>query len=76
MKSTCAVNDRRKSESGEWIEKTTFVDVTLFGRTAEVDGEYLGKDSPVLIEERLKLDRWETKEGGKRQRLRVIGDRM
>ena len=51
-----AVNDRRKSPSGEWVEETTFVDVTLWGRTAEVAGEYLGKGSSVLIEGRLKLD--------------------
>ena len=47
-----AVNDRRKSQSGEWVEETTFVDVTLWGRTAEVASEYLGKGSPILIEGR------------------------
>ena len=50
-----AVNDRRKNASGEWIEETTFVDITLWGRTAEVAGEYLKKGAPVLIEGRLKL---------------------
>ncbi len=35
-----AVNDRRKNATGEWIEETTFVDVTIFGRTAEVASEY------------------------------------
>ena len=48
-----AVNDRRKSQSGEWVEETTFVDVTLWGRTAEVASEYLTKGAPVLIEGRL-----------------------
>lgn len=70
-----AVNDRRKGQNGEWIEETTFVDVSLFGRTAEVAGEYLSKGSPVLIEGRLKYDTWE-KDGQKRSKLRVIGDRM
>ncbi len=70
-----AVNDRRKSQSGEWIEETTFVDITLWGRTAEVASEYLSKGSPVLIEGRLKLDTWET-EGQKRSKLRVVGERM
>ena len=41
-----AVNDRRKNQAGEWIEETTFVDVTLWGRQAEVAGEYLGKGRP------------------------------
>jgi single-strand DNA-binding protein len=72
---TVAVNDRRKSPTGEWIEETTFVDVTLWGRTAEVASEYLGKGSPILIEGRLKLDRWES-EGQKRSKLKVIGERM
>lgn len=70
-----AVNDRRKGQNGEWIEETTFVDITLWGRTAEVAGEYLSKGSPVLIEGRLKLDQWET-DGQKRSKLRVVGERM
>lgn len=70
-----AVNDRRKSASGEWIDETTFVDVTLWGRTAEVASEYLSKGSPVLIEGRLKLDQWET-DGQKRSKLRVVGEKM
>jgi single-strand DNA-binding protein len=70
-----AVNDRRKNANGEWIEETTFVDVTLWGRQAEVAGEYLRKGSPVLIEGRLKLDTWET-DGQKRSKLRVVGERM
>ena len=70
-----AVNDRRKNQAGEWIEETTFVDVTLWGRTAEIAGEYLGKGSSVLIEGRLKLDTWE-KEGQKKSKLRVVGERM
>ncbi|HMO86089.1 MAG TPA: single-stranded DNA-binding protein, partial [Lacipirellulaceae bacterium] len=53
----------------------TFVDVTMWGRTAEVANEYLSKGSPVLIEGRLKLDTWE-KEGQKRSKLRVVCERM
>ena len=56
-----AVNDRRKNANGEWIEETTFVDVTLWGRTAEVASEYLSKGSPVFIEGRLKLDSGKTR---------------
>ena len=71
-----AVNDRRKSATGEWIDETTFVDITLFGRTAEVAGEYLKKGAPVLIEGRLKLDQWETNDGQKRSKLKVVCERM
>ncbi len=70
-----AVNDRRKNSSGEWVDETTFVDVTLWGRTAEVASEYLGKGSPILVEGRLKLDTWET-DGQKRSKLRVVCERM
>ena len=70
-----AVNNRRKNQTGEWIDEPVFVDVTLWGRTAEVAGEYLSKGSSVLIEGRLKLDTWET-EGQKRSKLRVVGERM
>ncbi len=71
-----AVNDRRKSANGEWIEETTFVDVTLWGRTAEVASEYLSKGSPALIEGRLKLDSWEGQDGQKRSKLKVVGEKM
>lgn len=70
-----AVNDKRKNQAGEWVEETTFVDVTLWGRTAEVASEFLSKGSPIFIEGRLKLDTWET-EGQKRSKLRVVGERM
>ena len=69
-----AVNDRVKKQ-GEWVDETTFVDITLWGRTAEVAGEYLSKGSPVLIECRLKLDAWE-QDGQKRSKLKIIGERM
>lgn len=72
-----AVNDRRKNAQGEWVEETTFVDVTLWGRTAEVATEYLTKGSSLLIEGRLKLDQWQDKNtGDKRSKLRVVGERM
>ena len=70
-----AVNDRRKNSEGEWVDEATFVDVTLWGRTAEIAGQYLGKGSPVLIEGRLKLDIWE-KDGEKRSKLKVVGEKL
>ncbi len=70
-----AVNDRRKTQTGEWVDEPVFVDVTLWGRSAEVASEYLSKGSSVLIEGRLKLDTWE-KDGKKNSKLRVVGERM
>jgi single-strand DNA-binding protein len=70
-----AVNDRRKNAQGEWVDEVTYVDVTLWGRTAEIAAEYLRKGSPVFIEGRLKLDSWEA-EGQKKYKLRVVGERL
>ncbi|HAN99719.1 MAG TPA: single-stranded DNA-binding protein [Planctomycetaceae bacterium] len=69
-----AVNDRVK-RNNEWVDEATFVDVTLFGRNAEIAGQYLSKGSQVLIEGRLKLDQWE-QDGQKRSKLKVIGENM
>lgn len=69
----------------EWFDKqsnqkktdVTFVDVSVFGRTAEVVGEYLTKGSQVLFEGRLQLDQWDdATTGQKRSKLRVIAEQM
>jgi len=70
-----AVNDRRKTPSGEWVEEPVFVDITFWGRTAEIAAEYLGKGSSILVEGRLKYDAWE-KEGKKFSKLRVVGEKL
>lgn len=63
--------------TNERKEETTFIDVTLWGRTAEVAGEYLAKGRPCLIEGRLQLDQWDDKETGqKRSKLKVVGDTL
>ena len=69
-----AVNERVK-RNDQWTEEANFFDVTLWGRTAEVASEYLSKGSSVLIEGRLKQDRWE-QDGQKRSKVKVVGERM
>lgn len=72
-----AVNRIRTGDNGERIEEVTYVDVTLWGRQAELAGQYLGKGRSVFIEGRLQLDQWDDKQTGqKRQRLRVVGENM
>src|SRR5213594_3249103 len=72
-----AVNRAYTTDSGEKREEVTFVDVTLWGRTAEVASEYLKKGRPVFIEGRLQMDSWDDKQTGqKRSRLRVVGESM
>lgn len=65
----------RKSKEGQ--EETTFVDVTLWGRVAEVVGQYSGKGQPLFVEGRLQMDTWEDKESGaKRSKLKVVGENI
>ena len=72
-----AVNRVYSSESGEKVEEVTFVDVVLWGKTAELAGKYLHKGRPVFIEGRLQMDSWEDKQTGqKRTRMRVVGEQM
>ena len=69
-----AVNERVK-RNDQWSDEVHFFDVTLWGRTAEIAGEYLSKGSPVLIEGRLKHDRWE-QDGQKRSKVKIVGEKM
>ncbi len=63
--------------SNEKKEETTFVDVTLWGRTAEIAGDYLTKGRPCLIEGRLQMDQWQDKATGqKRSKLKVVGENL
>jgi len=72
-----AVNRQYTLDSGEKREEVTFVDVTFWGRTAEVAGEYLRKGRSIFIEGRLQLDTWDDKQSGqKRSKLKVIGETM
>ena len=72
-----AVNRVYSSDQGEKREETTFVDVELWGRQAEIAGEYLKKGRPVYIEGRLKLDTWDDKQTGqKRSKMRVVGETL
>jgi len=72
-----AMNRFYTTEQGERREETTFVDVELWGRQAEIAGQYLRKGRPVYIEGRLKLDTWDDKETNqKRSKLRVVGETL
>jgi single-strand DNA-binding protein len=72
-----AVNRRFTGDNGEKREEVTFIDVTLWGRTAEVANEYLRKGRPVYIEGRLQLDSWDDKATGqKRSKLKIVGEEM
>jgi len=70
-----AVNRVWTNEAGEKKEEVTFVDVDVFGRTAENVGQYMRKGRPILIEGRLKLDQWDDKQTGqKKSKLGVVAE--
>lgn len=70
-----AINNKRKNQDGTWVDEVCYVDVTLFGRTAEVASEYVSKGSPIFVEGRLKYDSWD-KDGQKRSKLSVVGEKI
>lgn len=72
-----AINRYFNMDDGQRREETTFVDVTLWGRQAEVVCDYCSKGRPLYVEGRLNLDSWEDKNTGQqRTRLRVIGENI
>ena len=72
-----AINRQWKDGNGEKKEETTFVDVTLWGRTAEVASQYCHKGDPLFVSGRLHLDTWTDKQSGdKRSKLKVVGEQI
>ena len=67
-----AINRKTSSQSGEAKESTCFVDLTAFGKSAELLNQYVHKGSPLFVEGRLEYSTWEAKEGGKRSKLEVV----
>ena len=72
-----AVNRTYTTDTGEKREETTFIDITFWGRVAEIVGEYCKKGKPLFVEGRLQLDTWDDKTTGqKRSKLKVVGDNI
>jgi single-strand DNA-binding protein len=69
-----AVNSRRRDESGNWVDKPNYFDVSVFGNQAESSAQYLSKGRPVGIDGRLDWREWEAQDGSKRQAVQVIAE--
>ena len=69
-----AVNSRRKDESGNWVDKPNYFDVTVWGAQGENCANYLSKGRPVAVEGRLDWREWETQDGHKRQAVQIIAN--
>jgi single-strand DNA-binding protein len=72
-----AINRVWNNDQGQRQEETIFVDVTLWGRQAELAQQYLNKGRGVYIEGRLQMDTWDDKETGKkRSKLKVVAENL
>jgi len=67
-----AVNRRRRTANGERRDEATFVEVTAWGRQAEVINEHFAKGRPIFLEGRLQLDEWTSQDGQRRSKLKVV----
>ncbi len=67
-----AVNRRWRSKEGEQREETCFIDCRAYGKQAETINQYMKKGRPLLVEGRLQLDSWQSQDGQKRSKHRVI----
>jgi single-strand DNA-binding protein len=69
--------DRRTKSGDEWVDRTDWHKVELYGKTAEIAARYLTKGSPVFIEGSLRMDHWVDKETQQpRSKIKVFGDRV
>ncbi len=71
-----ATTRKFKSKTGESKEEVLFVDLTFFGRTAEIANQYLRKGSNILIDGRLQLDQWTDQSGQKRSKHSVVVENL
>ena len=69
-----AVNTRRKDETGNWVDKPNYFDITVWGNQGERCAQYLAKGRAVAVDGRLEWREWETPEGNKRQAVDVVAD--
>jgi single-strand DNA-binding protein len=71
-----ATSEKWKSKSGEQQEHTEWHRISMFGKVAEIAGEYLKKGSPVYVEGRIRTRKWQDKEGQDKYTTEIVADRM
>jgi single-strand DNA-binding protein len=71
-----AVNTTRKDESGQWVDKPNYFDVTVWGQQGENCAQYLSKGRPVAVDGRLEWREWEAQDGSKRQAVDIVADNV
>jgi single-strand DNA-binding protein len=71
-----ACTDSFKDKSGQKQERTEWVRIAMFGKQAEIAGQYLKKGSSVYIEGRMQTRKWQNKEGQDQYTTEIVADRM
>ena len=71
-----ATSRKWKSQTGEQKDEVMFIDLTFFGRTAEIANQYLRKGSKVLVDGRLQLQQWTAQDGSKRSKHAVTVENL
>ena len=71
-----ATNRRFKAANGEDREEVLFIDLSFFGRTAEIAQQYLHRGSRIMVEGRLKLEQWTAQDGSKRSKHSITVEGM
>lgn len=71
-----ATGEKFKNKSGEWEERTEWHNIVLWGKLAEIAGEYLAKGKTVYIEGRIQTRKWQDKDGKDRYTTEIVGDTM
>ena len=66
----------KDKQTNEWQERTEWHNVAMFGRLAEIAGEYLRKGSQVYIEGRLRTRKWQDKQGNDRYSTEIVANEM
>ncbi|HIJ95060.1 MAG TPA: single-stranded DNA-binding protein [Desulfuromonadales bacterium] len=71
-----ATSEKFKGKTGEWEERTEWHNITLWGKLAEIAGEYLSKGKTIYLEGRLQTRKWQDKSGNDRYTTEIVGDKM
>lgn len=71
-----ATNEKFKNRNGEWEERTEWHNIILWGRLAEIAGEYLTKGKPVYLEGRLQTRKWQDRDGTNRYTTEIVAEKM
>jgi single-strand DNA-binding protein len=71
-----AINRRWTNKQGEKMEGVDYFNIVVWGRLAELCGDFISKGSPVAIDGRLQTRSWETEDGAKRSVVEIVAENV